>query len=143
MRKIVMLTGLPAAGKTTFAKKLVLKGYKNICKDDLRNMLDFGYYSNDNERILLECRNQLIEYLMDERKNIVLSDCNFNPYHEKTIRKIIEQHNYFEGFGKNRYKLEVKLINTPLKECILRDSLRLNPVGKEVITKMYEQYLSN
>lgn len=38
-----MLKGLPASGKSTYAKELVLKSpgkYKRINKDDLRAMVD-------------------------------------------------------------------------------------------------------
>jgi len=56
MKKVILTKGLPASGKTTWAKK-VLKdnpgAYKRINKDELRLMLDGGKWSHDNEKFIL------------------------------------------------------------------------------------------
>lgn len=51
MQKVIVLKGLPASGKSTWAKNLVLKDstYKRINKDDLRAMLDASKFSKENE----------------------------------------------------------------------------------------------
>lgn len=40
MPKLLVLKGLPASGKSTYAKELVNKGWKRVNKDDLRAMID-------------------------------------------------------------------------------------------------------
>jgi predicted kinase len=132
MPKLIMMQGLPGSGKTTYAKKLVEQGYKRISKDDLREMLDNGAYTSDNERIMLEVQDSITIKLMSKDCNIVIDGCNFNPYHEGHLAHIAEL---------NDYEFEIKYLDTPLEECILRDSKREKPLGKKVIKYMYEQYL--
>src|SRR5207245_9019847 len=54
--KLLLLKGLPASGKSTYAKELVLKGWKRVNKDDLRAMIDNGKWSHSNEDIIKEDR---------------------------------------------------------------------------------------
>jgi len=53
--KVLILKGLPASGKSTYAKELVAKGnWKRINKDDLRAMLDCSKWSKANEKFVLQ-----------------------------------------------------------------------------------------
>lgn len=137
-----MTQGLPGSGKTTYAKELVKnEGYKRISKDDLRSMLDNSIYSKDNEKIIIDLRDEIIEILMDEKCNIIIDDCNFNKFHERDIRYIVDVHNHHGIF--EPYEFEIKKFNTPLEECILRDSKREKPVGEKAIREMWEKYIKN
>jgi len=133
MKKILLLSGLPASGKSTYAKEL---GYKRINKDDLRMMIDNGKWSKGNEKIILHARDEMIGLFMALGHNIVIDDTNFDPKHKEHIQGLI-----FEHENDYEYELEEKFIDTPLGECILRDSKRENPVGKKVIINMFEKYL--
>ena len=53
MSKLLILKGLPASGKSTYAKELVSKGWKRVNKDDLRSMIDGGKWSKKNEEMRL------------------------------------------------------------------------------------------
>ena len=50
--KLLLLKGLPASGKTTFAKELVRSdgNWIRVNKDDLRNMLHGGKWQSSRER---------------------------------------------------------------------------------------------
>lgn len=56
-----MLKGLPASGKSTWARQKAELGYKRISKDDLRQMVDNSIYSEDREKQIKEIRNNLIK----------------------------------------------------------------------------------
>ncbi len=129
MNKIIILKGLPASGKSTWAKEQ--KGYKRINKDDLRAMLDDSQWSKTNERFVIEARNVLIELALLGGKNVIVDDTNFAPIHETKIRELFAE----------RAIIETKFFDAPLDVCISRDSKRPNPVGKRVITDMYNKYL--
>jgi len=135
MLKVIMTKGLPASGKTTFAKTLVDKNpntYKRINKDDLRAMLDNNKHSKDAEKFILNVRDQLILLALENHKHVIVDDTNLAPKHEERIRLLVK--------GKAEFKIK-DFTNISLEECLFRDSKRPNPVGKDVILKMYNQFL--
>jgi predicted kinase len=132
--KLLLLKGLPASGKTTFAKELVKNdgNWVRVNKDDLRNMLNGGKWSSGREKKIIACERWLVEFSLDQKKNVVVDDTNLNPTHER----------YFKGLAKSHNAdFEIKEFDTPLEECIKRDNARPNGVGETVIRKMYNQYL--
>lgn len=143
MQKVLILKGLIASGKTTYAKALLagtisdenrlFRNWKRVNKDDLRTMLDDDSWNKNNETFIIEVRNDIISSALRSGYNVVVDDTNFNPNHEKTIRDIVK--NYKNVF------VEIKFFDTPLEECILRDSKRDKPVGEKVIRDMWEKYL--
>jgi len=134
MKKVIILKGLPASGKSTWAKNLVNKHhgrYKRINKDDLRAMLDDSKWSKDNEKFILTIRDQLILAALEDGKHVIVDDTNLHPKHEERIRQIT----------KGLATVEVKVFDTSLKVCIERDLKRPNSVGEKVIKGMYNQFM--
>lgn len=130
MSKIIILKGLPASGKSTWAK--MQSGFKRVNKDDLRAMLDNSVWSKGNEKFVLNVRDYIVAQSAIVKSNLIVDDTNLDPKHEKKIRELAEP------FGVD---VEVKFFDTPLEECIARDAKRENPVGEKVIRGMYNQYL--
>ena len=131
--RVIMCKGLPASGKTTWAKEQVRKhGYKRVNKDDLRAMIDCSKWSKSNEDFIVSVRNFVIMEALGCKKDVIIDDTNFEPKHEAAIRKIAETYSS---------EFEVKFFDTPVEECIKRDARRENPVGEEVIRDMYHNYL--
>jgi len=132
MSNLLMLKGLPASGKSTYAKKLVDKGWVRVNKDDLRAMLNNSKWSKNNEKFVLKVRDFIVSDAISLGKNVVVDDTNFEEKHEEDLRKIANV------YGAN---FEIKFFDTPLKTCLERDSSRPNPVGSKVINDMYKKYL--
>lgn len=135
MKTITILKGLPASGKTTYRRKLLAEHpgeYKAVNKDELRAMLDNGHWSKNNEKMVLELRDDIILKALDYGKHVIVDDTNFNPVHEMRIRHITEGMNV---------KIKFKDFNTKLETCIERDAQRENSVGEKVIREMYDKYL--
>lgn len=132
--KLLLLKGLPASGKTTFAKELVRNdgNWVRVNKDDLRNMLNGGKWSGARERKVVELERRLVTEALENGKNVVVDDTNLNPTHEQYFKELAESHNV---------DFEIREFDTPLEECIKRDNARPNGVGETVIRKMYNQYL--
>lgn len=141
MHTVLILKGLPASGKSTWAKEKVASSqvaWKRVNKDDLRAMVDNGVYSKGNESFVLKLRDNLILSALDEGCNVIVDDTNLNPTHEEHIRMIVE------GYCNSRnltIEVQIKEFNTDLETCIERDKARPNPVGQEVIKKMARQWL--
>ncbi len=138
MQKIIILKGIPASGKSTYAKQLVKENpekYKRINRDDLRWMLDEYHFSKDNEKFVKKLRDSIIIQALQAGKNIIVDDTNIAERHHKRIGDLARE--YTKKTGK-KVEIEVKAFDISLEEAIKRDAKRENPVGKKVITKMYK-----
>lgn len=131
--KLLMLQGLIASGKSTYAKELVEKGWVRVNKDDLRAMLHNSHHGKGKENLVLWIRDEIVKHALSQGQNVVIDDTNFNKIHQSTLMGIGQFYNA---------EFEIKFIDTPLEECILRDSKREKPVGEMVIRGMYNQYLA-
>lgn len=132
MQKLLILSGLPASGKTTYAKMLLDKvgsNWKRVNKDDLRSMIDNGRWSKQNEKKILGVRDLLIGYFLDSGYDVISDDTNFAHIESLT-----------EKF-RSQAEVDTKFFPTDVEECIARDSKREKPVGPKVISDMYERYL--
>jgi len=141
-KTVTMLKGLPASGKSTWAKEQVAQsqgGTKRVNKDDLRTMIDNGKYSKGNERLILEFRDMLITYALESGKHVIVDDTNLAPKHEDTLRALVAKHN--DNYNDN-VTVEVKVFDTSVDECIKRDKKRAGSthVGADVILKMARQW---
>ena len=137
MSKVLILKGLPASGKSTYAKELVAQGgWKRVNKDDLRALLDNSKWSRANEKFVLKTRDFIIIQSLADGFNVIVDDTNLDPKHEETIRNLIKEQHYMKNI-----QIEVRYFDTSFEECIKRDTSRPSPVGKDVIMQMYNRYL--
>lgn len=126
-----MLKGLPASGKSTYAKELVAKGWKRVNKDDLRLLIDNGKWSRANEERIREVETQLVNYFLSAGFNVVVDDTNFA----------------YEDFWRSVAKLagaefKVKYFEVSVHKAVERDALRgEKSVGADVIWGMYRTYI--
>jgi predicted kinase len=76
MKEVILTKGLPASGKSTWAKKQVLESttnYKRVNKDDLRDMLDAGRFSKGNEAFLLTVRDFVILEALNKGYHVIVA----------------------------------------------------------------------
>lgn len=136
-QKLIMLRGLPASGKSTWAKDQVKRSkgkIKRVNKDELREMLDVGEWSRENEKFILTIRDDVIINALTKGYSVLVDDTNFSPTHEEKLKEIASQ--LLVEFETND-----SFLDTPLSVCIERDSKREKPVGNKVIIEMYNQYI--
>lgn len=132
IKELLMLKGLPASGKSSFAKTLG-DGWKRVNKDDLRAMIDGGKWSKKNEKLIIATEYGLVETYLSQGYNVVVDDTNFHPDHQNKYSEIAKKYGAI---------LTVKFFDTPLMECIRRDALRGDKsVGAKVIFGFYDRYL--
>jgi predicted kinase len=142
MKTVYILKGLPASGKSTWAKKMVDQhpgSYKRINRDDLRAMLDNSYHSKGNERFALKVRDWLILQALKEGKHVILDDTNLNPQHEVRIRELVD---YYRKETGQEVAVQVQFFDISLEEAIKRDLKRPVSVGERVIREIYNKYLA-
>ena len=139
MKKTLTMTrGLPASGKSTWAKQSVLDApigtTIRVNKDDLRIMLHSKRHSYENEEQVLKVRDLIISSSLKDGVNVISDDTNLSPRHENRLRAIAKE------FG---VEFVVKdFTDVPMDTCISRDASRVEGyVGAQVITEMSHRYL--
>jgi predicted kinase len=135
MLTVTICRGLPASGKSTWAREQVASRpneVKRINKDDLRAMLDVSHWSKSNEKFVEAARDSLIVMAIGAGKHVIVDDTNLAPRHEARIRELVH------GMA----KVEVKFFEIDLDEAIRRDLKRPASVGERVIREMWNQFLA-
>lgn len=71
MQKVFVLVGIPASGKSTWAKKMLADEpdkWKRVNRDDLRTCIDNSVWSSQNEKMIVKVQNYIIlEALKNEK----------------------------------------------------------------------------
>lgn len=136
-QKILVLQGLPASGKSTWAKEFITKnpGWKRINKDDLRRMIDAGQWSKGNEKFILHLHDIIISGALRRKYSVIVDDTNFEPAHIERVRTLAKM---YKGVA-----VDVRLFNVDPTECIKRNALRaeFERVPDKVIWDMYNRYI--
>lgn len=136
MKKLILTRGLPASGKSTWAKAWVKEDPKNrirINNDDIIEELNLGPgFNNDNYNILKRERIIRLKNALTKGLDIVLDNMNLSKNSNEEAREFAEK------FG---YTIEYKdFLNVSLEDLIIRDSKRKNPVTEKVIRHLYKQF---
>lgn len=131
-----MLKGLPASGKSTWARERQKEGgnYFVISKDEIRKM--FGGYTPKREKDVLRVRNELIKLGIKLRKNVIVDDTNLNIKHERYLRQLANEMGV-------KFEVNDSFLEVPPEECIKRDLHRgEKAVGASVIWDMYYRWVA-
>lgn len=137
MSTLYVVRGLPASGKTTWARAWVRQDPENrvrVNRDDLRAMLHNGtWMGNKTETAVKRVRNLLIVSLLRDH-DVVCDDTNLSD-------RVIRQLENLLGVD-DEIKL-VDLRHIPLAVCLDRDRKRTGRerVGDHVIRNMYAQHI--
>lgn len=142
-RQIILTQGLPASGKSTWAREQVRKSngkVKRINKDLLREMLDDSTFSKPNEAFVLFTRDLLVrEALRAGAETIIIDDTNFEDKHRERMLEIADNHKI--QFGEELDVQYKSFTDVPLDVCLQRDSERDKSVGEKVIKDMHRRYI--
>jgi predicted kinase len=139
MKKLFFLRGLPASGKTTWAKKklatLNRDGVRRAIrtnKDEIRKRLRAKGINSETRVIRRET--ELVTKAMKAGLQIIIDNTHFHPPHELRYRQLADEYGY---------KFEIKsFTHVSVEACVRRDLKRRNSVGEWVIRDMRSKYLS-
>lgn len=137
MQKIILTVGIPACGKSTWAKAEIAKDPENWCRinnDDLRAMFNGTVFSQDYEKLVTETRNFLIREALKRGKNIILDNVNLNRVHFTNTVKIAKSVN-------GNFEITEMPFYISLEEALARNSKREGSakVPEEVIHKFWKE----
>ena len=134
MSKLIICRGIPASGKTFWAKQWVLEDPEHRVRfnnDDIRNMLG-KYWVPSREPMVAAMKDSFVEEAILLRLDMVVDNTNLN-------NKEIE---YWKNWANlHNYDLEYKdFFDTPLSVCIERDKIRDPQISEKVIRNFYNNY---
>lgn len=136
MSTVIFTKGLPASGKSTWAKEWVRQHPNRIRinRDDLRAMMRTTAkegYGTGCESLVMAAALNILENALRLDRDVVLDNTNMNQTSVKAQLEVCERHGA---------KVEWRTFYTDPQVCIRRDSERENPVGAEIIMTMYTKH---
>jgi predicted kinase len=136
MTRLLITRGLPASGKTTFARKLQ-PNVVRVNRDDLRRMLHGQrLFTQWAEGQVTRAQRAAVEALLRAHADVIVDDTNLRA---RTVRE------WAEVAARCDATFEVHdFTDVPLQECIRRDADRPaeERVGEDAIRRMYDRYLA-
>lgn len=143
--KLIILQGLPASGKSTWAKEKAKAEKRTVIvnRDKIREMLKGEYnlfpFNSSMENLVTLIEDYTLNEALVSGYTVISDNTNFRFNEAKAMhicQKLKDQADVDVHF-------EIIKFHTSLAECIERDSKRPNPIGKEIITNMYNKYLKD
>lgn len=132
MNRLIILQGVPAAGKSTWAREFI-KGKKDwviVNRDSIRDGRG-DYWIPEQEEYISDLEEYHVTRALERGLNVIIDATNLNP---KTIAK-------WKQVAK-QFSIEPEWIEFTItyQEAIERDSKRERPVGKGVIRDFFNKY---
>lgn len=132
-QRLIILSGLPGSGKTKYAD-YILKHDKNairLSKSDIRNMLfsSMEWQGIQKEKIVLLTHLELLKFLLNCGKNIILDDINLN-------QENIDLYNNIKEVSDGSVEISHISMDVSVEKCIETDSQNQNPIGRETILQL-------
>lgn len=137
---IIVLRGVPGSGKTTWAKEQI-EGYEpgqavRINNDDISTMLfgkPFVGKSKKVSKLLKQTRIKMLKAYLE------MEDGPTDIYIDNTnlVNEVVAEYEKIALEYGTRFVVVDHFLNVSLEDAALRDAYRQNPVGHEVVRKMY------
>ena len=135
MSKLIICRGIPASGKSTWAKQWVLEDPEHrvrINQDDIRLMLG-KYWVPSREKLVQHIQEEALIEALERGYDIVIDNTNLNEKVLDFYRALVIDH--------GNHAIEFKdFFDTSLSVCIERDKNRDVQVSEKIIRNFYNNY---
>lgn len=127
--RLVILAGLPASGKSTFADGLVERGFTRISLDEIRKEI-YGDVSNLGDWKVTRRRfDELFAAATARGDNILIDNTNFMRNQRTRIIDLGRAAGYVD--------IHVVVMDVSLEECLRRNAVRERHVDEKIIRDMH------
>lgn len=131
MPVVHVMTGLPASGKTTAARRMQAESegrMRRVNLDDLRAMLDVPApergRSHAHEQTVLAIQDAAVRAAVDGGFDVVVDNTHMTPHIPKRLKAAVAGQAVFVVHD---------FTDVPVEECVRRDAERERAVGEEII----------
>lgn len=154
--KVIVLQGLPASGKTTWAKQFVsnptnIDHWVRVNRDEIRRMMG-KYWVPSRENYVSDVEETTVMQAIESGFNVIIDATNLNP---KTITKwqnLVDDYNHateclihettIDPFKRPKLIIEFKYFHITPEEAVKRDKTRGDEsVGEKVIVDFWHKYI--
>ncbi|MBS1989222.1 MAG: AAA family ATPase [Cyanobacteria bacterium SZAS LIN-3] len=133
--KLIMMVGVPGAGKTTVAQKVVAKGFHYLNADKIRAELYGSEAEQGDKEQVFKIFFERLEAAMQENLSIIIDNTNLNPRQREPILAMAKKHGYVD--------IQLWYLDVPLDLCLSRNKNRERVVPDEIVTNMYHELNKN
>lgn len=131
MKKLIVLSGIPGSGKSTWTKEFVEKaedGTVAVVSADINRLVIGGAKDNFDHEVDVwkKVYDDILMYSFEDSIQIVIAD------NTSISNKSRLQYSKF----KDLYELELLLFRVPAEECIRRNAQREKPVPEDAMKRM-------
>lgn len=135
MAELLLLRGIPASGKSTFARAWANAGPNRVLvsRDAIRFAM-FGRYDNCDEKLVTAVEDRMVMEALNARKSVCVDDCNIDQKYVTRLAQIGHKHN-----------AHVTLHQFPidLATAKRRNANRDRVVPENVLESMYSRFVNN
>ncbi|MGG7570854.1 AAA family ATPase [Streptomyces sirii] len=137
MPEVHVMTGLPASGKTTAARKLQAESegrMRRVNLDDLRTMLDIPAperRSYAHEQTVLAIQDAAVRAAVDDGFDVVVDNTHLTPHIPKRLKAAVA--------GQAAFVVH-DFTDVPVEECIRRDAERDRTAGEDIIRLLADKH---
>ncbi|WP_240509124.1 phosphatase domain-containing protein [Streptomyces agglomeratus] len=137
MPVVHVMTGLPASGKTTAARKLQAEAegrMRRVNLDDLRAMLDLPVTERRSwahEQTVLAVQDAAVRAAVDGGFDVVVDNTHMTPHIPKRLKAAVA--------GLATFTVH-DFTDVPVEECVRRDAEREKRVGEEIIRLLADKH---
>ena len=131
MLELILTRGIPASGKSTFAKAWVLSGKNRVRvnRDDIRMQL-FGKEFGVDEDAVTAVEDAMVEAALKAGNSVIVDDCNIQKRYINRLAAIGHKYNA---------EVMVKQFDIPLDVALERNAQRDRVVPEKVIRDMHKR----
>ncbi|MEV3987527.1 AAA family ATPase [Streptomyces sp. NPDC049837] len=137
MPVVHVMTGLPASGKTTEARRLQAESegrMRRVNLDDLRTMMDLPTGERNSyahEQTVLAVQDAAVRAAVDDGFDVVVDNTHLTPHIPKRLKAAVA--------GEATFVVH-DFTDVPVEECIRRDGQRERSVGEEIIRLLADKH---
>lgn len=146
MLKVLILQGIQASGKSTYARKLMEREpgrWKRVNRDSLRAMIDNNSWrGGKTEEFIKRIEEQIIYEALWDSYDLIVDDMNLSTKTCEWLEELVSAYNNDNTEEDYKAEIKYKFFDVSVGEAIRRDKLRDKKVGGKVIKDTYGKYLS-